>query len=182
MTIYTEVTPNPSSLKFVLDRTILANGTADFPDKAAAEASIMARTLFQYPFVQGVFIGRNFVTITKVDGARWEDIIPAAKEEIKKVITEHPVIVENSTVVVAAGTDGGDEVVNKIKQLIEEQVRPAVAMDGGDIIYEGFEDGVVRLQLRGSCSGCPSSTMTLKAGIQGLLTRMVPEVKAVEAV
>jgi Fe-S cluster biogenesis protein NfuA len=182
MTIYTEVTPNPSSLKFVVDRTILANGTADFPDKAAAETSVMARTLFLYPFVQGVFIGRNFVTITKTDGARWEDIIPVAKDEIKRVLNEHPVIVETSDVVVSASADAGDEVVNKIKQLIDEQVRPAVAMDGGDIIYQGFEDGVVRLQLRGSCSGCPSSMMTLKAGIQGLLTRMVPEVKAVEAI
>ncbi len=182
MNIYTEVTPNPASLKFVVDRTILAEGTADFPTKEAAEASIMARTLFAYPFVQGVFIGRNFVTISKIDAARWEDIIPVAKTEIKKILTDHPVIVEKSDVVVPAGEAGGDEVVQKIKQLIDEQVRPAVAMDGGDIIYQSFEDGVVKLQLRGSCSGCPSSTMTLKAGIQSLLTRMVPEVKAVEAV
>lgn len=181
MTIYTEVTPNPASLKFVTDRTILANGTAEFTDAAsAAEGSIMAAKLFQYPFVSAVFIGRNFVTVTKQDTARWEDVIPVVKEEVKRVLSEHTEIVAQAEYMQPAV--GSDEVEQKIITLIEEQVRPAVAMDGGDIVFEGFTDGVVKLRLRGSCSGCPSSMMTLKSGIQALLTRMVPEVQSVEAV
>ncbi len=181
MNIYTEVTPNPASLKFVTDRTLLDNGTADFTDRVAAEeGSALAARLFTYPFVQGVFIGRNFVTVTKVDTARWEDIIPVAKEEIKRLVAEATPLVSKAEYVQPA--TGSNDVEQKIIALIEEQVRPAVAMDGGDIVYEGFEEGTVKLRLRGSCSGCPSSMMTLKAGIQNLLTRMVPEVKAVEAI
>ena len=179
MNIYTELTPNPASIKFVLERIIL-EGAADFPTKEEATKSALAERLFQYPFVNGVFISRNFVTVTKIESARWEDVIPVVKEEIKKFLESNAVIVEQSDVTVAAGEE--DEVIKKIKQLIDEQIRPAVAMDGGDIVYEGFEDGVVKLRMRGSCSGCPSSTMTLKAGIQNLLTRMVPEVKSVEAI
>lgn len=181
MNLYTEVTPNPASLKFVADRILLDNGTADFQTKEAAEeGSALAARLFTYPFVQGVFIGRNFVTVTKNDGSRWEDIIPVAKEEIKRMVAEATPLVSKAEYVTPAV--GGNDVEQKIIALIEEQVRPAVAMDGGDIVYEGFEDGTVKLSLRGSCSGCPSSTMTLKAGIQSMLMRMVPEVKAVEAV
>ncbi len=181
MTIYTEVTPNPASLKFVTDRTILPSGTAEFTSKEAAdEGSILAAKLFQYPFVSAIFIGRNFVTVTKQDGARWEEVIPVVKDEVKRVLAEHTQVEANAEYMAPA--IGNDEVEQKIISLIEEQVRPAVAMDGGDIVFEGFTDGVVKLRLRGSCSGCPSSMMTLKSGIQALLPRMVPEVQSVEAV
>ncbi|MDX2063016.1 MAG: NifU family protein [Bacteroidia bacterium] len=181
MTIYTEVTPNPASLKFVVETILLPTGTAEFTTPAAAEGkSVLAEKLFVYPFVTNVFIGRNFVTVTKTDSARWEDVIPVVKDEIKRVLAEHSVVVAGSDYV--APSAEGDAIVQRIQQIIEEQVRPAVAMDGGDIVYEGFDEGTVKLRLRGSCSGCPSSMLTLKAGIEGLLTRMVPEVKAVEAI
>jgi len=183
MYIYTEVTPNPATLKFVMDRVLLAEGVADFTSAAEAEQnSKLAAKLFLYPFVQSVFIGRNFVTVGKPDTARWEDVIPVVKDELKRYLESGEKIVENQELLIESSSANEDEVVQKIRQLLDDQVRPAVAMDGGDIIYEGFDDGVVKLKLRGSCSGCPSSTMTLKAGIQNLLTRMVPEVKAVEAV
>lgn len=183
MKIYTEMTPNPASLKFVVDRILLATSVADYPDAASAQGnSKLAEKLFQYPFVTGVFIGRNFVTVSKTEAATWADGIPVIKDKLQKFLESGEKLVENEEV--AAPVVDGDEpeIVRNIKQVIEEQVRPAVAMDGGDIIYQSFEEGVVKLQLRGSCSGCPSSTMTLKQGIQGLLTRMFPEVKEVEAI
>jgi Fe-S cluster biogenesis protein NfuA len=181
MQLYTEVTPNPATLKFVSDTIFLSNGVADFPDSSSAEGSSpFASKLFLYPFVTGVFIGRNFVTVSKDDNARWEDVIPVVKQEIKTFVSDGGKFVEGEERVESASHE--DEVTAKIRQLIEDQVRPAVAMDGGDIAYEGFEDGVVKLKLRGSCSGCPSSMVTLKAGIENLLIRMVPEVRAVEAV
>jgi NFU1 iron-sulfur cluster scaffold homolog, mitochondrial len=181
MTIYTEVTPNPASLKFVVEQTLLASGTAEFTTaESAVDKSILAEKLFLYPFVTNVFIGRNFVTVSKTDAARWEDVIPVVKDEVKRVLAEHATVVVGTDYVVPSAE--GDAIVLRIQQIIEEQVRPAVAMDGGDIVYEGFEEGTVKLRLRGSCSGCPSSMLTLKAGIEGLLTRMVPEVKAVEAI
>ena len=182
MNIYTELTPNPASLKFVLDRSILNTGVADFPNVAEADSgSKLASLIFKYPFTQGVFFGRNFVTVTKAETARWEDVIPVVKEEIKSFLQSGEKIVEAEERIVAH--DDADELTARIIQVIEDQVRPAVAMDGGDITFEGFEDGVVKLRLRGSCSGCPSSMVTLKHGIQALLQRLFPEeVKSVEAV
>jgi Fe-S cluster biogenesis protein NfuA len=181
MQIFTEITPNPQALKFVTDRTLLAQGVADFATVEEAESgSQLASKLFKYPFVKGVFIGSHFVTVTKSEEGRWENIIPVMKDEIQRFVQSGTPIVERAEQV--ANTEDDSEVVQKIRQLIDDQVRPAVAMDGGDIIYEGFEDGVVKLKLRGSCSGCPSSTLTLKSGIQNLLTRLVPEVKSVEAI
>lgn len=181
MTIYTEVTPNPATLKFVSETILLPSGTADFPTpEAVGGRSHLADTLFKYPFTQGVFIGHNFVTVTKSAEAKWEDVIPVVKNEMRAAIDKCQVIEGGADTAKIAENEG--EVETRIRQLIDEQVRPAVAMDGGDIVYEGFEDGVVRLQLKGSCSGCPSSTVTLKMGIQSLLQRLVPEVKAVEAV
>jgi Fe-S cluster biogenesis protein NfuA len=182
MKIYTEMTPNPASLKFVVDRILLANQVADYPDAAAAKGqSQLAEKLFSYPFVTGVFIGRNFVTVSKQESATWADAIPVIKDELTRFFESGLPLVENMEVAPVVDSDE-PELIRNIKQVIDEQVRPAVAMDGGDIVYQGFEDGIVRLQLRGSCSGCPSSTMTLKQGIQGLLTRMFPEVKEVEAI
>ncbi|MCS6904668.1 MAG: NifU family protein [Bacteroidia bacterium] len=182
MFIYTELTPNPSSLKFVLDEIILEEGVADFPDAESAKGnSQLAERLYRYPFTQGVFIGRNFITLTKDDNAQWNDVIPVIKAEIQKFFEAGLPVLEN--VQVTPKFLGTSDIEQKIIQVIEEQVRPAVAMDGGDIIYEGFDDGIVKLKLRGSCSGCPSSSMTLKHGIQSLLIRLFPEhVKAVEAI
>lgn len=183
MRIYTELTPNPTTLKFVVDRILLANSVADYPDQASAEGkSLLATKLFAYPFVTQVFIGRNFVTIGKTDTATWADIIPVVKDELTRFLDSGAKIVEHEEVGYVPNSDD-PEIVRNIKQVIEEQVRPAVAMDGGDIVFERFEEGVVHLQLRGSCSGCPSSTMTLKTGIQGLLTRMFPnDIKEVVAI
>ena len=181
MKIYTEVTPNPESFKFVVEKTLLPEGVADFDTpEAAVESSDLAGTLFAYPFVKRVFFGRNFVTVTKSTEAQWENVIPVVKDEMTKFLLSGEPILKNGAV---AETTGGSELDEKIRSVIDEQVRPAVAMDGGDIIYEGTEDGVVRLKLRGSCSGCPSSTATLKFGIQNLLVRLFPnDVKSVEAV
>jgi Fe-S cluster biogenesis protein NfuA len=181
MNIYTEVTPNPATLKFVTEVTLLEGGAADFPTAdSVGERSALAATLFKYPFTQGVMIGANFVTVTKTPEAKWEDVIPVVKTEMRTAI-ERGTVIDGGVDSSRTTADEG-ELEQRIRMLIDEQVRPAVAMDGGDIIYEGFDDGVVKLQLRGSCSGCPSSTVTLKMGIQSLLQRMVPEVKAVEAV
>jgi Fe-S cluster biogenesis protein NfuA len=182
MHIYTEITPNPATLKFITTQQLVQNGVADFPDASSAEGiSAFAGHLFKYPFVNGVFIGRNFVTVTKGEAARWEDVIPVVKEDMKTWITAGKPLVDKEEAL-APATEDTDEIVQRIKTLIEEQVRPAVAMDGGDIIYEDFTEGVVKLRLRGSCSGCPSSMVTLKMGIENMLKRMVPEVQAVEAV
>lgn len=186
MNIYTEITPNPATLKFIVDRILIPAGTADFPDAAAAEkGSGLARLLFKYPFTTGVFIGRNFITLTKKEESRWEELIPVIKEEFKNYLLKGEPLVDGmpeSTPAPSSDT-ASPELVQKIKEVLDEQVRPAVAMDGGDIIYEGFEDGVLRLRLQGSCSGCPSSTITLKHGIQNLMLRLFPDVvKEVEAV
>jgi len=183
MRIYTELTPNPASLKFVVDRLLLNNRVADFPAREdAAGKSQLAEKLFAYPFVTQVFIGRNFVTLNKTEAAGWADIIPVIKDELTRYLESGAPIVEGEEAV-AVLDENEPEIVRNIKTVIEEQVRPAVAMDGGDITFEGFEDGLVHLKLKGACSGCPSSTMTLKQGIHGLLTRMFPnDVKEVEAV
>jgi Fe-S cluster biogenesis protein NfuA len=182
MNLYTELTPNPATLKFVSDRVFLPVGTLDFPTAdAAAGQSKIAEKLFKYPFTKGVFIGRNFVTLTKGEGANWEDVIPVVKDEIKTFALSGEKFAENleSTATQAGETD----LEKRIIEVLEDNVRPAVAMDGGDIIFKGIEDGVVKLEMRGSCSGCPSSTLTLKSGIQSLLMRMFPnDVKAVEAI
>ncbi|MDX2285025.1 MAG: NifU family protein [Bacteroidia bacterium] len=182
--IYTEITPNPASLKFVLDRVVLRHGSADFPSPGLAEESPLARKLFEYKFVERVFLGYNFITVTKSADFQWEEVIPAVKTFLKAWLASDQPIVTGSLAEAPAEEAGSedDELTRRIKELLETHVRPAVAMDGGDIIYEDFREGTLWLKLQGSCSGCPSSTITLKRGIEGLVTRMVPEVKRVEAV
>lgn len=182
MQLYTEITPNPATLKFITDLTLIPDGSADFPDEKSAENSLLARKLFNFVFVKSVFIGRNFVTVTKGEEFKWEDLIPVIKDAIRNFLESGQAVVNQISTSGSTASADDSEVVRKIKQLIDENVRPAVAMDGGDIIFEGFDEGIVKLKMQGSCSGCPSSTATLKAGIQGLLTRMVPEVKEVQAV
>jgi Fe-S cluster biogenesis protein NfuA len=181
MFIQTEQTPNPATLKFLPGQTVLERGTADFASPEAAGRSPLARRLFQLDGVTGVFLGSDFVTITKRDDKDWALMKPA----LLGIIMEHfagnrPVL--EGPLDEDAAADEGDEVVAQIKELLDTRVRPAVAQDGGDIVFRGFEDGVVYLHMQGSCSGCPSSTATLKMGIENMLRHYVPEVVEVRAV
>jgi Fe-S cluster biogenesis protein NfuA len=184
MFIQTEATPNPSTLKFIPGREVLRSGTRDFRDRTAAErASPLAARIFEVDGVEGVFLGSDFISVTK-GGGEWQHLKPA----LLGAIMEHymsgaPILKEGET---AAGTDGDEffdvpdaETVKTIKELIETRVRPAVANDGGDITFRGFKDGVVYLAMKGACSGCPSSTATLRHGIQNLLRHFVPDVTEV---
>ena len=179
MFIQTEQTPNPATLKFLPGRSVMDAGTADFPSVETAAKSPLAERLFQVDGVTGIFLGSDFVTVTKHVDKEWHLLKPA----ILGVIMEHftagrPVMLE--TAVAAAGEDS--EIVQTIKELLDTRVRPAVAQDGGDIIFRSFENGIVHLHLQGSCAGCPSSTATLKMGIENMLKHYVPEVTEVQAV
>jgi Fe-S cluster biogenesis protein NfuA len=186
MFIQTEQTPNPATLKFLPGRIVMASGTANFTDaEVAARMSPLAERLFALPQVTGVFLGADFITVTKDAESDWYQLKPA----ILAVIMEHftagrPVVLVGAadSVVVEARQEDEDEVVSQIKELLETRVRPAVAQDGGDIIFHDYEDGVVYLHMQGSCSGCPSSTATLKAGIENMLRHYIPEVVEVRAV
>lgn len=189
--IYTEETPNPESLKFVTNR-MLYRGTADFRDESLArEWSPLAASLFDLPYVKGVYITNNFVTLTKEINYDWAEIMLKIKDFIKGYIGDEQVIVRDGFAEAmarleaerdAAGHNYAEEdaeLVMRIRELIETYVKPAVEMDGGNIEFKSFHQGVVTVIMQGSCSGCPSSTVTLKAGIEGMLTRMIPEVKEV---
>jgi Fe-S cluster biogenesis protein NfuA len=185
--IYTESTPNPESQKFVTNLHLLPNYVAEYRSKESATESELAQALFDIPFVSGVFISNNFVTITKKPDYEWYEITPELKEAIRKFVASgRPVVSESllakgelSEPIISA--DGSD-VETKIKELLDKYVKPAVENDGGHIAFHSFDNGTVNLSLQGSCSGCPSSMITLKAGIEGLLKRMVPEVMEVVAV
>jgi len=188
--LYTEQTPNPESLKFVTNK-ILYRGTADFREQGAAEEwSPLGKSLFEFPYVKGVYICNNFVTVTKEFNYSWEDIMLKLKEFIKNYVSDGKVIVKDGfeEAMKAKEEEAGvgyqytgeeAELVKKIKELIDTYVKPAVEMDGGNIEFKSFDQGVVTVILQGSCSGCPSSTVTLKSGIEGMLKRMVPEVTEV---
>jgi Fe-S cluster biogenesis protein NfuA len=184
MFIQTEQTPNPATLKFLPGRVVMSTGTANFTTPETARVSPLAEQLFSLPEVGGVFFGADFITVTKQDDGDWYQLKPA----ILAVIMEHftagrPVFAAGADGVAAAASDEeDDEIVSQIKELLETRVRPAVAQDGGDIIFHDFEDGVVYLHMQGSCSGCPSSTATLKAGIENMLRHYIPEVVEVRAI
>ena len=184
MFIQTESTPNPTTLKFLPGETVMEHGTADFPDLDSANSSPLAERLFALNGVTGVFLGNDFVTVTKQDSIDWEHIKPS----ILGAIMDHfqsgaPVIHGEQTGSVHAKHLGEDtEIVGQIKELLDSRVRPAVAQDGGDITFHGFERGIVYLQMQGACAGCPSSTMTLKMGIENLLRHYIPEVTEVRPV
>jgi len=190
--LYTEQTPNPESLKFVTNRMLYANNLADFREvELAKEWSPLAAALFDFPYVKGVYICNNYVTITKEFNYSWDDIMLEAKNFLKKYIEQDGEIVKEGFETVKAELDAknlGDytaedaAIVGKIKNLIDTYVRPAVEMDGGNIEFQSYEKGVVSVIMQGSCSGCPSSSVTLKAGIEGMLKRMIPEVQEVVAV
>lgn len=183
--VYTESTPNPGTLKFVANKMILPNGSADFQDADTAQASPLASALFEFPSVQGVFIASNFITITKDEGSVWHEIIPELRDFIKAYLAdENPIVSEEYLKEQAkAQTEraAGGDIEAQIHDMLEKYVRPAIEMDGGAIRFKSYEEGVVTLTLQGACSGCPSSTLTLKSGIEGMLKRMIPEVKEVVA-
>ena len=187
--LYTEQTPNPEALKYVTNR-LLYKGIADFKDKEiAAEWSPMANSLMELPYIKSVYFNNNYVTIMKEFNYEWNDIMLKIKEFVKEFVEKDGVIVKDGYAEYAAsqeaandatqfsGEDG--EIARKIKELIDTYVKPAVEGDGGNIEFKSYEKGVVHVQMQGSCSGCPSSTVTLKSGIEGMLKRMVPEVTEV---
>ena len=188
MFIQTEATPNPATLKFLPGKEVLRDGTADFRDANAARAeSPLAARLFDIPGVTGVFFGYDFITVTK-DGPDWQHMKPAILGSIMEHFMSGQPIMAGASV---AGHDDADgefydkadqEIVVTIKELLETRVRPAVAQDGGDITFRGYENGTVFLNMKGACAGCPSSTATLKHGIQNLLKHFVPEVQQVEQI
>ncbi|MEL6101870.1 MAG: NifU family protein [Pseudomonadota bacterium] len=185
MFIQTESTPNPATLKFLPGQTVLEMGTADFPSAEAATKSPLAARVFAVEGVTGVFFGNDFVTVTKADATDWDHIKPA----ILGAIMEHyqsgqPVMEGDHTPASghAEHTGADSQIVDQIKELLDSRVRPAVAQDGGDITFHGFERGVVYLHMQGACAGCPSSTLTLKMGIENLLRHYIPEVTEVRPV
>ena len=188
ISIYTEMTPNPETMKFVANKLLYPGKSVDFQDEESAKASPLAMQLFSFPFIKSVFIASNFITLTKTNETEdWQDVIPSIKqflreylEEGKTIINEEEIASRKTTSSNEVSLDDGD-VVKRIKELLENYVKPAVEMDGGAIQFKSYEDGKVNLMLQGSCSGCPSSMITLKAGIEGMMKRMIPEVKEVVA-
>ena len=191
MFIETETTPNPAALKFLPGRQVMPAGTRDFADPEAAEASPLAQALFDTGEVTGVFFGGDFVSVTAAPGADWSQLKP----QVVSVLLDH--FISDAPLFVGGGAGGisvpaeetltveedpaDADIVAQIHELLESRIRPAVANDGGDIVYRGYRDGIVHLQMQGACSGCPSSTATLKHGIEGLLKHYIPEVTEVRA-
>lgn len=183
MFIQTEATPNPATLKFLPGRVVLEQGTADFRSLDEADKSPLAQRLFSVDGIAGVFFGYDFITITKGE-ADWQHIKPAILGAIMEHFMSGSPTLETDEPVTAGEEffdDADLETVNTIKELLESRVRPAVAADGGDIVFQGFRDGVVYLHMRGACAGCPSSTLTLKHGIENLLRHFLPDVQEVRA-
>jgi len=182
MFIQTEGTPNPATLKFLPGRAVVTGGPVDMPNLESARRSPLAERLFQVEGVAGVFLGGDFITVTKRADKQWDLLKPALLGVIMEhFIADRPVLAEG----LAAATESGEEdteIVSQIKELLDTRVRPAVAQDGGDIVFRGFERGIVYVHLQGSCSGCPSSTATLRMGIGNMLKHYVPEVMEVRAV
>lgn len=182
--VYTEANPNPNSMKFMLNFMLIKDGgSIDFPDVSAAAHSPLAKALFAFPYVKRVFFMNNFVTVTKDEGTEWAEILQELRTFFKDYFgAEKPVFdEEQKELIVEANND--TEVIRKIKGVLDEYIRPAVEMDGGAIQFHAFDEvsGVLKVYLQGSCSGCPSSMVTLKGGIENLMRRMVPQVQLVEA-
>ena len=190
MLIRTEQTPNPATRKFLPGQPVMDAGTRDFADAEAARASPLAAALFDSAMVEGVFYGRDFISVTAAPGISWTDLEPLVLETLlDQFVTEAPLFAPGTAagIQIAADPDFDDnpadaEILEQIRELIETRVRPAVAQDGGDIVYKGYRDGHLYLSMHGACSGCPSSAVTLKRGIESLIRHYVPEVESVEAV
>lgn len=186
VSIYTEMTPNPETMKFVANKLLYPGKSIDYADASEADSSPLAQELFTLPFVKGVFIASNFVTLTKVPDMEWVEIIPSVRKFLKEYLESGKMIVDEAKVQSTKKefntiSENDDDVVKRIKEMLENYVKPAVEMDGGAISFKGYDDGVVKLILQGSCSGCPSSMVTLKSGIEGMMKRMIPEVREVIA-
>ena len=183
MFIQTEQTPNPATLKFLPDRVVMGSGVMEFRDAAAAEtASPLASRIFAVDGVRGVYLGSDFISVTKAEAPEWFELKPAILGAVMEHFLSGDPVVRDEVATAEPTIDDSDPNVRKIVELIETRVRPAVAQDGGDIVFHGFERGVVYLNMRGACAGCPSSVMTLKNGIENLLKHYVPEVVEVRAV
>ena len=182
MFIQTQDTPNPATLKFIPGVPVMTKGTADFANSEGANKSPLASRLFQIDGVTAVFPGGDFVAVTKTETFDWFALKPAILAGIMEHYASGMPVVENDAEIADSHAEGSDdETVQQIKQLLDSRVRPAVAMDGGDIVFQGFDDGIVTLQMRGACQGCPSSTATLKMGIENMLRHYIPEVREVRA-
>ena len=184
VSIYTEATPNPETMKFVANKLLYPGKSIEFSDDA--DPSPLAKELFAFPFIKSVFIASNFVTLTKTQDAVWDEVIMVIRDFLKEYLQDGKAVINENEIVVkpvASNTVNADDtdVVKRIKELLENYVKPAVEMDGGAISFKGYDSGVVKLIMQGSCSGCPSSMITLKAGIEGMMKRMIPEVKEVIA-
>jgi Fe-S cluster biogenesis protein NfuA len=190
MLIRTEQTPNPSTRKFLADQLVMEAGTRDFPDVESAKVSPLASALFDSGMIEGVFFGRDFISVSAEPGVSWTDLEPLVVETLlDHFVSGAPLFAPGTAGAIHIEADAGFEddpadadIIDQIKELIETRVRPAVAQDGGDIIYRGYKDGRLFLAMQGACAGCPSSTITLKRGIEGLIKHYVPEVESVEAV
>jgi Fe-S cluster biogenesis protein NfuA len=190
MLIRTEQTPNPATRKFLPGKTVMDAGTRDFPGAEGAEASPLARALFDSGMVEGVFYGRDFISVTAAPGVSWTDLDPLVLETLlDHFVSGLPLFTPGTAAGIHVALDSDFEedpadadIIDQIKELIETRVRPAVAQDGGDIAYKGYKDGHLYLSMHGACSGCPSSAVTLKRGIESLIRHYVPEVETVEAV
>ena len=183
MFIQTESTPNPATLKFLPGMEVLAMGTADFPNAEVAAKSPLARRVVAGAGVTGVFLGTDFVAVTKAEGVEWQHVKPAILGAIMEHFQSGAPVIEGEQAAVHTAHEGPDgEIVKQIQELLDTRVRPAVAQDGGDITFHGFDRGVVYLHMKGACAGCPSSTLTLKMGIENLLRHYIPEVTEVRPV
>ena len=188
VSIYTEMTPNPETMKFVANKLLYPGKSIDIAEESLAFASPLAKELFSFPFIKSVFIASNFVTLTKnTEQDDWQDVIPTIKTFLKEYLENGGAVVNEEEVAKmkqeASNTVNADDndIVKRIKELLENYVKPAVEMDGGAISFKSYSNGTVALSLQGSCSGCPSSMITLKSGIEGMMKRMIPEVKEVVA-
>ena len=187
ISIYTEMTPNPETMKFVANKLLYPGKSIDFPDAESAKPSPLAQELFAFPFIKAVFIASNFFTLTKTSETEWTDVIPSVRQFLKDYLEEGKAVINEEELATTKQESGNtitaddEDVVVRIKELLDNYVRPAVEMDGGAIQFKSYNNGVVNLMMQGSCSGCPSSMITLKAGIEGMMKRMIPEVKEVVA-
>jgi NFU1 iron-sulfur cluster scaffold homolog, mitochondrial len=185
VSIYTEMTPNPETLKFVANKLLYPGKSIDFATESEASPSPLAKELFGFPFVKGVFIASNFVTVTKTIDTNWDDVMSNLRQFLKEYLEEGKAVINEDEIIAKPSgntiNESDEDVVKRIKELLESYVKPAVEMDGGAIQFRSYNEGKVTLMMQGSCSGCPSSMVTLKAGIEGMMKRMIPEVKEVVA-
>ena len=180
--ISAEITPNPNTLKFNVNKTLLKSGSVNFPDKQKAKGALLPEKLFEIENVLGVMVGPSFITVTKNPDTQWPSLVPAVTETLKSLLNSDQVLFpEQASTGEATPADNtaNSEIERKIREVLDSEIRPAVAMDGGDITFYGYENGVVTLHLQGSCSSCPSSIMTLKMGVENRLRSLIPEVREV---